>query len=783
MSRLPQKQGKHSRQLSTKLRTLFESTNDAIALIDPEGRIIDANPSFIKRYTKHHSECIETNIYAMMASDPLLRPLLAKRKKMGQKVIRTGKSVSFEDEQDGEVLQHNLYPVFSDTGEVAELFIISHDVTRQRQIETEFHDIKSKLDFILEKSHLGAWFLDLSTGVIMHTLEFDRMLGFDSRQPEWHYDAYRNLVIPEDRPKLDEVYRDMIEHLSSWSFQYRIRRVDGMIRWIEHFGGCERDRNGKATRLLGLTRDITDTKEVELQIRAQEVQWDFASRSCHLGLWKMDLETMSLTGNSEHMRILGVDSETAKRSGNMLMDFIVPEDRPAIRRLFRKALKEHQNTSFECRIRRPDGEVRWIHVMAAFQSGNNGKHDQLVGVVYDITERKTIEAEHQQLQEQLNQSQKLELLGQLAGGIAHDFNNVLAAILGNTELALRQIDGNQAIVDNLESIKISVKRSAEMVRQLLGFARRQYWQPQSIAIDRELEKLRLMLRQLIRENIGMQWDLHASGTCLSIDPSNLVQIITNLCINAVDAIVEEGTISIRTEAVDYSACKDLKKVAPDPGGEYVRISVTDTGTGIPPSSLPHIFEPFYTTKPIGKGTGLGLSMAYGLVRKNNGHITCCTGIDKGTTFNIYFPIEPAPGDTTPRESITRSFDIEFNDVTLLVEDEEGILSIIRKMLEQQGLAVLVAKNAETALDIFERQTEIISLVITDVLLPGMNGIQMSNVMKQKKATTRFIFMSGYSPDTIGHFGDFQKETNFISKPFTINDFLELVKAVIEQETL
>lgn len=391
-----------------------------------------------------------------------------------------------------------------------------------------------------------------------------------------------------------------------------------------------------------------------------------------------------------------------------------------------------------------------------------------------------LDAEYEKLQANLQQTQKMEMVGQLAGGIAHDFNNILTTIQGNVELVLTGLDPTMRHYKNLTSVVNSVQRSAAMVRQLLSFARKNPSQPVDIEVDAEIHQTNLMLRKLIREDIRLDLKLNAAHALVHLDPSTLVQILSNLIVNARDAIAESGTILIETGIInkDEPAC-----VLCSIGGidkPHIRIKVSDTGSGIDPQTLPHIFEPFFTTKGIGKGTGLGLSTVYGLVKQNHGHLFCTSEVGSGTTVEIHFPGMMAADNNDAGSSapVKMPRATGLRERILVVEDEHEISSIIKKILESQGMWVVVAENGESALRFIESCAEPFDLVISDIVLPGMNGMQLRRSVLGKHPEAKFLFMSGYSADAIGLYGVFDDERNFIPKPFTVIDFINRVRAVL-----
>ena len=469
--------------------------------------------------------------------------------------------------------------------------------------------------------------------------------------------------------------------------------------------------DGEVIELFITIQDITLQCQKNQEISDLQTQWDITSRSCHIGLWKHDIYTNNSIRNAEHARIFGYDPNAdVSWSLYMLLDHIVPEDRPGIENLIKSSIATQSDYFYECRIRRIDGEIRWIYAIGVFQYDDKGKPIHVVGSTQDITDYKELKRSNEQLQEQVRQSQKMELLGQLAGGIAHDFNNVLMAIQGNTELILNDTPKSDPHYQNLISISTSLTRSSNMVKQLLAFARKQPIRPTNIELDSELDKMRLLLRGLIRENISLRWNLQCPHVFVNIDPTNLTQIITNLYINARDAIAISGSITIKTTIINTDSPDKPQFIESCASVSYIRITVSDTGAGIDPKVLPHIYEPFFTTKGIANGTGLGLSMVYGLVKQNNGHISCETEIGKGTTFDIIFPIASKNNSLVNDQKATQMIRKPYNATVLVVEDQPEIVQIIKLILEKEGYVVLVAGNAEDAMAIADSRQYRIHMV-------------------------------------------------------------------------
>lgn len=396
----------------------------------------------------------------------------------------------------------------------------------------------------------------------------------------------------------------------------------------------------------------------------------------------------------------------------------------------------------------------------------------------DISHQVEIERENAVLQDSLAQAQKMDSIGRLAGGIAHDFNNMLAVILGHTELALRKVDPALPLCSDLEAIHKAAKRSAELTHQLLGFARKQTVVTKVLDLNSAVESSLMMVRRLIGENIFIDWLPSEEKIHVNMDPGQMDQILVNLCINARDAITGDGRITIRTGRHQVSAMagrKDLCGLAP---GDYVTLSVTDNGSGIDEKAQQHIFEPFFTTKEHGRGTGLGLSTVYGIVKQNFGCVECNSVPGKGSRFVICLPLyHHVALDASCAKPAERPGG--GSGGILIVEDEPDILSFIRSILESMGYAVRTALKPSDAIRIASECPDEIQLLLTDVIMPEMNGSALACKLKTMIPGLRIIFMSGYTADILAGCGITEEVVNFIQKPFSVANLVRLVEETLE----
>jgi len=414
-------------------------------------------------------------------------------------------------------------------------------------------------------------------------------------------------------------------------------------------------------------------------------------------------------------------------------------------------------------------ETRWFQTIKIPLHMPGDETPTLLGIATEITDRK-------QLEEQLLQSQKMEAVGQLAGGIAHDFNNILTAIVGYTDLLTAELGANSRQLEDLEEIRKAARRAAALTRQLLSFSRKQVLEPRIVDVNGVVMNLDKMLRSLISENIALKIQLADDLDAARVDPNQLEQVIMNLAINARDAMPDGGTLTIETAnaTLDENYAATHVSVIP---GDYVMLAVTDTGCGMSEATQTRIFEPFFTTKPAGRGTGLGLSTVYGIVKQSAGNIWLYSEPDKGTTFKIYLPaLDALPeeiGKTAPIEAARQG-----SGTVLLVEDDEQLRRLTHRALATQGYVVLEADRGRLALDIARRHNGPIDLLLTDLVMPDINGRKLADALRAARPGLRVLFMSGYPDSAIVNHGMLEAGVAYLAKPFTTDAVARKVREVL-----
>lgn len=402
--------------------------------------------------------------------------------------------------------------------------------------------------------------------------------------------------------------------------------------------------------------------------------------------------------------------------------------------------------------------------------------DMSGGVVAYVAVKRDV-TEHLSLSEQLEQAQKMESVGRLAGGVAHDYNNMLGIILGYAELALYEAPTGTPIHNELTEIRKAAQRSADLTRQLLAFARRQTVDPQVLNLNRAVDGMLKMLRRLIGEDIDLVWLPGTDLWRVKIDPAQIDQILANLCVNARDAITGVGQVTIETQNVtfDHAYCAAHLGFAP---GEYVMLAVSDNGCGMDDATRKQIFEPFFTTKEVGRGTGLGLSTVYGIVRQNNGFINVYSEPGQGTTLRIYIPRSRVDMETAAAER-AEELPRGKGEAILVVEDEPGILQMAVGILERLGYTVVSAPSPGEAVSLFEEYGGKIDLLLTDVVMPEMNGRELAQRLLAQKPDMKCLFMSGYTANVIVHHGVLEKGVHFTQKPFSVRDLARKVRKILD----
>ncbi|HEY2547367.1 MAG TPA: PAS domain S-box protein [Candidatus Acidoferrum sp.] len=593
---------------------------------------------------------------------------------------------------------------------------------------------------------------------------FARMMGYE--KPELMLGVHwRKIYDPRDVQLIHEQVRESLKTEGKWSGQISLRRRDGTVIPVEM--SITTLANG-VTACIG--HDISARKdaekaraEAESKYRTLVEQVAAISYIAELG---MRGEWQYVSPQIE--AITGYTQEEWLANSREWTRFIPTEDHGVVEAAEEASLRGERFQA-EYRIVRKDGTVIWVSDTAVVVAGSD-THPVMEGIIVDITERKLLE-------NQLQQSRRMEAVGRLAGGIAHDFNNLLTIIKGYAELALQRTGIPPELRADVQQIENASERASTLIRQLLAFSRRQVLQPKVLDLNAIVQGLDKLLGRLMGEHIEMVTRCGANVGHVKADPAQVEQVIMNLVVNARDAMPKGGRLTVETVNVelDSTYARDHVSVKPGP---YVMLAVSDNGMGMSPETVAHIFEPFYTTKESGQGTGLGLSTVYGIVKQSGGYIWVYSEPGKGTTFKVYLPRVAEQAEAKP-EAVEQPAAGKGSETILLVEDEEAVRELASRILSAKGYSVVAAKSVREAEQFSEKHARKIDLLLTDIIMPEMSGRELARRITARNPKTRVLYMSGYTDNVLAQGGELEAGLAFLQKPFTPGALVQKVRDVLD----
>ncbi len=622
---------------------------------------------------------------------------------------------------------------------------------------------------------IGGWDYRPDTGKMFWTDEVYRIYGV-SKETYDPGDISTNIGFyhSEDRSLVGGAFAKAVAKGVGYDLTLRFRCANGKDRWVRTTGNAQK-RDGIVSRVYGHIMDITRPMEAEKALRESEERFRRALDNIPavVAIYDRDLIIQYINRSVQSLAGRPVADFIGKRETEIWPASVYAPYMPTLK----KALETGTIRFLETVLTIPDVGERFIKMILVPLKDAGGRVREVLCITNDVTAEKLAEISRKNLEEQFRQAQKMEAVGRLAGGVAHDFNNLLSIILGYAELLLDDVAAAHPHHGQLQEIYDASLRAKNITRQLLAFGRKQVLEIRTFDVNSVLDDLQKLLIRMIGEDIDVVVAL-ADGPCMvKADVSQFEQAIMNLAVNAKDAMLDGGTLIIRTEVADLDEQTVAGKMEVAPG-PYVRVSVTDSGTGITPEQLEYIFEPFYTTKALDKGTGLGLAMVYGIVKQHGGGINVYSEPGHGTTFSLYFP---HAGGAEVSAAVNGDRPIDAGPVAatiLVVEDDAMVRKLAGQIVADRGYRVLMAETARDAVQTVRSCGGGIDLLLTDVIMPSMNGPEVYEKIKAVAPGAKVLYMSGYPGDVITRHGVLEKNLQFIQKPFTKKALLEKIAILL-----
>ncbi len=529
--------------------------------------------------------------------------------------------------------------------------------------------------------------------------------------------------------------------------------------------------HGEVTGMLGVFWDISERKQAERALYESEQRFRELVDLLPQSIFEFALDGRILFTNKSGLKVFGYTAEDVD-AGMTIWDLLVPEDHARVRADMARTYTHKRRTPMEYTAQHREGHRFPIAAYTSFIQ----RDDAIVGVrgiAIDQTDFKNLEA-------RLNMAQKMEAVGQLAGGVAHDLNNLLSPILGYAELLLEDLDDGGFTRQGVQSIHDAGLKARDLVQQLLAFARKQPLSITTVDLNQVIVRFEDLLRRSIREDISIDIHLCENPTLTRADAGQIEQVLMNLAVNAQDAMPEGGRLTLETAAIqlDEAYAKEHPGVTPGP---HVMMSLSDTGPGIPESYRERIFDPFFTTKEQGKGTGLGLATVYGIVKQHKGNIWLYSEPDHGTTFKVFFPA--VRGQVAPQTAAGKAPAPKRGQETIMVVEDNAMLrDMTEQILRRHGYTVLVAGSGDACLQVLATHNAPVHLLLTDVVMPGMNGRELYTRLADQRADLKVIYMSGYTDNVILHHGVLEDGIDFIQKPFSMQALTDKVRRCLDRPT-
>jgi two-component system cell cycle sensor histidine kinase/response regulator CckA len=763
------------RQAEEKYRDIVENAVEGIFQTTPEGRFISANPALARIHGFDSPEELISSTIAMGHETFVDRN---RRAEFARSLRTQGTIQNFE----AQVYRKDGSPIWvlmntrarrNSEGKLLYYEGTVQDITERKQAVEALKKSEHKYRNLIDTARDVIFTLSLNGTILSLNPVFEELVGWS--RTKWVGKSFVPLVHPGDAPLALKMFEIALQGETTPLFELRISTRQGEYITGELIAVPQLE-GGKMVSVLGIARDITERKRAEEQLKKSEARLRLQIDRMPIGCITWDSKFRVVSWNPTAEKIFGFSEDEAL--GKHPYDLIVPKDtQPHVDTILRRLLEGDTSAHSLNKNITKDGRTIICDWTNTPLKETDGKVVGVLSMAQDITERIRSEEEAKALQEQLRLSQKMEAIGQLAGGIAHDFNNILTIIGGYIQFSLMELEQGSPLRPNIEGIQRAAERAANLTRQILAFSRRQLMEMRVLDLNTLLQDLDKMLRRVIGEDIHLVTTLSESLGRIKADPGQIEQVILNLAVNARDAMPKGGNLTIETANVELDQIYARNHVAVKPG-RYVMLSVSDTGVGMIPEVKDRVFEPFFTTKDKGKGTGLGLSTVYGIVKQSGGNIWVYSEPNHGTTFKIYLPLADEALEENKVEVMAEALP-RGDETVLVVEDDEVVRKLIVQILKRQGYNLLEAGDGKDALQICEQHKGTAHLVVTDVVLPGMNGREVADHLLSLCPGMKVLYMSGYTDNAIAYHGVLERGVNYIQKPFTLEGMARKVRQILD----
>ena len=659
------------------------------------------------------------------------------------------------------------------------------DISEHQLSNEMLRESEARLERAQEITGIGSWEIDVQREKLVLSKQMYIIHGLTPHDEEQLPLKAIESFISVDREKATSWFQQLLAGEKVEPLEAPIHRYDGTTRIVNNEARPLFDKTGKVTKISGTQRDVTDARQSDRELRQSQLHLALAQQVASIGSAAIDFRTGKWDWSDETYRIYGVERGRFTPSFEGLALLVHPDDREELFSAPLVARKGLTPPPIEYRIIRPDGVERLLRREAALVRDDSDEVLGIVGTVRDVTDLRAAEHEKSLLQAQLRQAQSLEAVGQITGGVAHDFNNLLTVILGNAEVIEKHLTENAPLRELAELTRMAAERGAELTRQLLAFSRQQPLDPKPVAIDRLVSGMDKLLQRVLGERVDINIIYGPVLWSALIDAPQLENALLNLSVNARDAMPDGGRLMIETKNVnlDKIYVSEELQLGAEPtetvSGQYVLISVSDTGTGMDETTRLKAFDPFFTTKDVGKGSGLGLSMVYGFVKQSKGHVRIISEPGRGTTIELYLPkadeaaidLEPANEESPVLGGVEK---------ILLVEDDELVRRQLTSQLRGLGYKVVSANDGVEALEIL-RKTEHFDMLFTDVVMPrGINGCELADEAAKLRPKLPVLFTSGYAESAVARRGRLDPRFNLLHKPYRRHEMATKIRAILDQ---